>query len=617
MDAVPEETHRTRFEPSGRTVDAAAGDTLLEAAARAGLVIDTPCGGGGTCGKCRVRLLPAGEPSAAEARAFSADELAKGWRLACRQTVSRDMTVYIPESSLFGGRHQILTGHDTEDAPEADSEIRQQPVEMTPPSLTDGTPGLVRLERALGCAEPLEASPETLNRLDAALRDGGLRGAAVLRGARRLLDYLPGAAEAPSFGLAVDLGTTTIAGALLDLRDGAERGVASRVNPQTAHGDDVISRISHACTGAAALAELQDAALEAVREIIRELCANAGVAPESIHTAAFSGNTTMEHLICGINPAALGMVPFVPVFGGGVTVAAREWGLPLHREAKARVFPVIGGFVGGDTVAGLLATRLAERPGTTLFIDVGTNGEIVLCHNGELLAASTAAGPAFEGARISCGMRAAAGAIEKVVIGDDLHLGVIGGGEPAGLCGSGLIDLCGQLLKAGLLGPDGRMPAPDTLPPGTPPALAGRFTVSESGEPCLVLHRDGARDVTLTGRDVRELQLAAGAIRAGFTLLLRQAGLTPDQVDSVLLAGGFGSFIRRDNAQRIGLLPAEIPHDRIHYVGNTSLAGAKWAVLSRDAWRHAGELARRVRHVELSNDPDFAMEFAMAMWFPG
>lgn len=614
---------RVQFDPGGRAVEVLPGTLLVEAAGRAGLALDTPCGGGGTCGKCLVRIRHAGPPVETEEKNLTPEQLAAGWRLACRRRVLRDEVVHVPDSSLFGGGHQICTDHETGAAGGWDPEVRQAPVTLSRPGLEDGTPDLPRMDAALrgsGAMDPalppLAAAPDTLNRLVAALRDGGRAGTAVFRG-NTLLDFHPGMDTAHSFGMAFDIGTTTLAGALLDLRDGAERAVASCLNPQTLHGDDVLSRIALASRGAGELRLLRDTVLDAVGELARELCRNAGVVPESVHFAAFAGNTTMEHLLCGIDPSPLGMVPFVPVFGDELDLSARELRLPVHPEARALVFPIIGGFVGGDTVAGLLATELAAREGVTLFVDIGTNGEIVVAHGEKLLAASTAAGPAFEGARISCGMRAATGAVEKVLIDGGVRLGVIGGGDPAGLCGSGLIDLCGQLLKAGLLQPDGRLPAPDELPPDTPPEVAAHFMRDADGAPFFRLGGGDSAVFGLTQRDVRELQLAAGAIRAGITILLRQAGLSVDDVTRVLVAGGFGSFIRRDNAQRVGLLPPELPHDRIQFVGNASLAGAKWAVLSRQARARAGEIARNTRHIELGSDPDFAMEFAMAMYFPG
>jgi uncharacterized 2Fe-2S/4Fe-4S cluster protein (DUF4445 family) len=279
---------------------------------------------------------------------------------------------------------------------------------------------------------------------------------------------------------------------------------------------------------------------------------------------------------------------------------------------------VIGGFVGGDTVAGLLATRLTELDGPVLMVDIGTNGEIVLAHEGQLWASSTAAGPAFEGARISCGMRAAAGAIEKVVVEEDLLCSVIGNTEPVGLCGSGLIDLAAALLDLGIVSPLGRMLGPDDLPDSLPPAIRKRVVPDDDGNAAFLLAKglDGRPPVTLLQKDIRELQLATGAIRAGIRILLRKASLKCEDLARVLIAGGFGSFIRRSCAQRIGLLPAEVDRQRIRYVGNASLNGARWALLSVDARGRAEQLARQARHVELSRDTDFQTEFADAMIFP-
>ena len=614
---------RITFDPSGRAVETRPGTPLLEAAALAGFAVNTPCGGAGSCGKCRALLDPAPDPLPVELKTLSLEELEAGWRLLCRHNASADLRIHLPASSLFGGGHQIVTGHDAAREGTADPVVRQAAVRMPPPSLEDGLPDLPRLDAALRAAgaldraaPPLAAGPEALNRLTAGLRAGDYAGTAVFRDSR-LLAFHGRTADAPSCGVAVDVGTTTLAAALVDLRDGSDRGVAAAMNPQTVWGDDVLSRIARAGRGREELGEMRRAVCAVIAEMIRELCLDAGVSTDHVHALAAAGNTTMESLLCGVDPSPLGCVPFTPAFGNGPRLRARDLGLPAHPDAELRLFPVIGGFVGGDTVAGILAAGLDALPGVSLLIDIGTNGELVLARDGALHAASTAAGPAFEGARISCGMRAAHGAIEKVVLGENPVFSVIGGGPPRGLCGSGLLDLCGQLLAAGLLAPDGRLAGPEELPPGVPDAVAARVARAPEGGPLFLLGGAPEHPFGLTQRDVRELQLAAGAIRAGILILLRQAGLALDDVDRVLLAGGFGQYIRRENALRVGLLPAEVPGRRVHYAGNTSLAGAKRALLSRADDARLDALARAVRHVDLSTDPDFATEFAMAMYFPG
>jgi uncharacterized 2Fe-2S/4Fe-4S cluster protein (DUF4445 family) len=478
--------------------------------------------------------------------------------------------------------------------------------------------------------------------------------------------------------VAVDVGTTTLVSALLELPGGRELAVASRLNPQTRFGDDVLSRIVHTQETPGGLDDLQRTVLRAVDEMVGELCAVARVARERIYEIVFSGNTTMQHLLCGIDPQSLAQVPFVSTMGRGLLLPAAElWGggagkgdrhlLPerpfgcfaqkvpvpfsgfsgsIHPRGRAYVLPVIGGFVGGDTVAGMLATGITDTRGPTLFVDIGTNGEIVLWANGKLTAASTAAGPAFEGARIAQGMRGSTGAIEKVVVDGHLRINVIGNAPPVGLCGSGLIDVAAELLRHGLLTPQGRLLPREQLPADVLPDLAERVVDESVGQVANLPGNVGqvanlpegsrqvsnlphvafllasasetgnGRPILLTQRDVRELQLASGAIRAGITILLRRAGLRPGDLQGVLIGGGFGNFIRRSNAQRIGLLPAEVERRRIRYQGNTSLAGARLVALSRQARQTAEDLARRTEHVDLSSDRDFHATFAESMLFP-
>jgi uncharacterized 2Fe-2S/4Fe-4S cluster protein (DUF4445 family) len=436
---------------------------------------------------------------------------------------------------------------------------------------------------------------------------------------QRLLDFLPDGEPAACYGVALDVGTTTLVAMLLDLETGQELATASRVNPQTAFGDDVLARILHAGRSAQGLEELRRAVIGAADEMIGELAGRAGVVRGRIYLLTFSGNTTMQQLLAGIDPRYLGEVPFVPATSGPILAAAASLGIGIHPRGTAYVFPVIGGFVGGDTVSGILATGLGEMAGPALLVDIGTNGEIVLTAGGKLAAASTAAGPAFEGARISQGMRGSTGAIERVHFDGLLRTQVIGGVRPAGLCGSGLIDLAAELLGHGLIRPDGRLASADDPPPGLPADLRRRL-VAAHGKPAFLLAEAAetatGKPILFTQQDVRELQLASGAIRAGVEILLRRGGLATTDLDVVLIAGGFGNYIRRSSAQRIGLLPPAIPRERIRYQGNTSLAGARLAALSEQARRQAEAIARRTQHVELSADPGFKWAFADAMLFP-
>jgi len=602
--------------PFGKTAYVLPGTRLVEAAAAIGMILDLPCGGEGTCHKCRVRVTEGvSEPGLADREAFTPSELDEGYRLACQMSVQGPLVVEVPRTSLLAAAYKILARTDQPAAIAIDPAVRKRYVELPPPDRASDEPDLVRLQKAIG---PVDADLAMLRELPRCLRDAEFRGTAVVLG-ERLIDFEPGNTESTGYAVAVDVGTTTLAAMLLDVASGEERAVAARLNPQTRFGDDVVSRILYVQENQQGLDELQGAVVGAINEMIGELAEQAGVDRRRIYEITFSGNTTMQELLSGIDPRYLGEVPFVPATAGPTLVPAADLGIAIHPRGRAFVMPVIGGFVGGDTVAGILATGLVELPGPSLLVDIGTNGEIVLWAQGKLWAASTAAGPAFEGARIAHGMRASAGAIEKVVIDGRLRVNVIGGVPAVGLCGSALIDVAAELLRHRVLLPEGRLPSAHELPGDVLAELRERV-VSDNGKNAFVLvpaaESGTGQPVWLTQRDFRELQLASGAIRAGTSTLLRRAGLTAADLEAVLVAGGFGNFIRRKNAQRIGLLPNQIPRQRIRYQGNTSLAGARVTAVSQQARQKAAELARRTEHVDLSTDPHFRWAFAEAMIFP-
>ncbi len=608
---------RVSFQPSGRTVYVLPGTRLMEAAAGAGIVVNQPCGGEGVCGKCRV-LVAQGACAATdqEARIFTAKELADGWRLACQTTVCSPAIVEIPASSTLDAHQQILTQTNQTTPRTIDPPVRKRYVELSSPGRGNDAPDLVRLQEALG---PFRVDISLLRVLPTTLREQKFRGTAVLADGE-LLDFEPDNTEQQILAVALDLGTTTLVAALLDMVSGEELAVASRQNPQTRFGDDVLSRIVYARRGPEGLSELHETIFEAIDAMIGELVEQAGVARQRIYVLSVAGNPTMQQLFCRIDPRWLGEVPFVSATGPGLHVPVAKLGVALHPRAIAYVFPVIGGFVGGDAVAGTLATQLTEQGRPTLLVDIGTNGEIVLWTGEKLLAASTAAGPAFEGARISHGMRGSSGAIEKVVVDGRLRINVIGDTPPVGICGSGLIDLAAELLRHGVICSTGRIQTPDQLADTVPDDLRRRIVVDDNNQLAFLVADESetgtGKPIFLAQRDVRELQLAAGAVRAGTLLLLQRAGLEPDDLEAVLIAGGFGNFVRRKNAQRIGLLPAGIPRTRIRFQGNTSLAGARLAATSCAARDKAERLAREAEHVDLSTDPAFQEAFAEAMVFP-
>jgi len=602
------------FEPSGRAVYALPGTTILEAAARAGFIIHTPCGGSAKCAKCLIRIRSGHcPPLDKETVILGETRISEGFRLACQSRISGPVTIEIPEMSLFQTHQQILT-RDSGDSLDVLPRVRKTAISI-PPATPHGPQSALERLRAAGVTAPVSVS--ALRALPGAMHSPGGT-LTVVYVDDEVIALESGDTTACCHGIAFDIGSTTLVGTLVDLITGADVAIAARVNPQTSFGDDVISRIQKCRIESTGLAQLQGAILEGVNKIIDELERKSEVGRLCVYEVVFAGNTTMQQILCGIDPSALGELPFSPVFREALEWQASDLHLHVHPCAKVYIFPQIGGFVGGDTTAGIVATRLDRTFTPTLLVDIGTNGEIVLAHNGETLATSVAAGPAFEGARITHGMRATGGAIEKVLLDGDVSINVIGNTKPAGLCGTGLIDAAAELLRVGILDSTGRILGPDETPAGLSPALRARI-IEEKGEYqfMLVLAEESATGspIVLYQRDVRELQLASAAIRAGINILLKMAGIQASDLDAILLAGGFGNFIRRNNALRIGMLPP-LPTNKIRFVGNTSSFGAKRALLSTHEKVYAANVINQTRHVDLSLDPEFMLEFSNAMLFP-
>lgn len=604
------------FSPQGKKSRVLPGSTVREAAARAGIQLDYPCGGQGTCGKCRVRIDEgAGQPTESDTILLPAADLDAGYRLACQTRLQQSAAIEIPQTTLLGSAYKILGESSLHAIESEDPPIRKMCVELPPPSLADDSPDFPRINRAYG---PLAVDVSTLRRLPRRLRAGHFTGTLVLSDGR-LLDFEPGDTTSACFAVAFDIGTTTLVGTLLDLNSGALLAQTSRMNPQIPHGDDVVSRILHVRQHAYGLSELHTSVIAAINEMIAELVSSGGIDVNSVYHATFAGNTTMQHLLANLDPTALGELPFTPTVSSGLLVRASDLGIAIHPDADVYVFPVIGGFVGGDTVAGLLTTGIFQAGMTSMLVDIGTNGELVLCHKGHMLGASCAAGPAFEGAKIAHGMRATTGAIEEIIFADDVYRRVIGETKPVGMCGSAMIDLVAELLRTGILISQGLLLDPGSLPDDVPPALRDRVTTDSDGAVFVVARAEetaSGRAITFTQRDVREVQLATAAIRTAFSILLKKAHLEPGDLDQVLIAGAFGNYLRCANAQRMGLLPHSVPPSRLTFVRNTSLGGARLAAMSRSARYEAERLARHTSHVELSLDPAFHAEYVEAMFFP-
>ena len=601
--------------PDDVTLTVIRGETVLDALNNAGILLNIPCGGQGICGKCRVQFTrPLFPPTAADREHISEEELAQGFRLACRSTCESDATIHLPPEARVDDPSILLDGAGSGTV--SDRSIQFLEINLESATLQNQANDLDRVRAALG--DPaLEPDIHFLRNLPGALRDGQ-RDVQVTLGNGRLLDI--GSAgvivsrRTGPLGVAVDLGTTTAAASLHDLGTGKCLGRIGMLNPQSSRGADVVSRISWASRSVENIHELQGHALECINTLIVSLCNEHGGRPEDVLSVTLAGNTTMLHLFLGVSPEMLAVAPYVPVFSDAIEMNAQKAGLRIHPAAGLFVFPSVGGFVGGDTVADVIASDMDQASDLTLLVDIGTNGEIVLGNRDRLLATSAAAGPAFEGRNISCGMRAEAGAIDRVTFGAGIHIRTIGQKPPTGLCGTGLVSLGASLLKSGRLGVSGMLCDPDDSESRDP--VAARVQKTTDGNRYLIAgENEGAsRDIFLTQKDIRELQLAKGAIRAAVEILLAEYGTKIDQVGDIRLAGAFGNFFSPGDIMDIGLLPLA-DADKIRFIGNAALDGAVLALLRADQRTRARNAARRMCFLELAGRPDFQDIFAESMLF--
>jgi uncharacterized 2Fe-2S/4Fe-4S cluster protein (DUF4445 family) len=549
------------FIPHGVTIPVVAGTRLIDAARAAGIRMETPCDGAGTCGKCRakVSLNARRQLSGDTYKSLTEAEREAGWVLACQATVQGDLQVEmeVPDSDGL----QILSD---------------------------------------GQKISVELNPWVRKSYDSE------RNATHALAGEAVLTTEPGDTTSKIYGIAVDIGTTTLVTTLLDLRTGAELGVTSSLNPQAVHAQDVLSRIKMG-SKPEGLRKLHGELIEEISRQAAELAVKAGVPAENIYEAVFSGNTTMLHLATCTDPASLGKYPYTLALSGGQHVNAREIDLGISAHGIVYLPPVFSAYVGADITSGILSTRLAQQPGVVLLVDIGTNGEMVLSVNGRLTATSTAAGPAFEGMNIACGMRASRGAVELVSLGEHgIRVETIAGSDAVGICGSGLLDVVGELASQGGLDKNGRFQN-NGASHGQP--WRDQWG-SLDGKPIFRI----AGPVYLTQKDVRQVQLAKGAIRTGIEMLLKAANIEAAQVDRVLIAGSFGFHLRTASLIHLGLLPREFG-DRVEFVGNTSKSGAEAFLLNRDAREEMKQAVAQVEVLELANDPAFEKSFVRSLQF--
>ncbi len=593
------------YQPFDRTTRVPPGTTVFSAAHWVGLPIDSTCGGRGTCGKCKVRVLDADmEVTTADHRQLRKDEIDDGWRLSCQARIYEDLTcevpqlLRVPKAATMGLSRLVII----------DPNVRKVFLELVEPDLHDQRSDVARLRDALTAeGHDMIADVPVLRTLPKTIRAAEFKVTAVLAG-EHLVAVEPGDTTEECFGVAFDVGTTTLVGTLMNLRTGMAAAVSSTLNGQAPFGADVISRISHAMNGTESLDELKTAVVSTMNGILDELYREAGVSPGRTYEAVVVGNVTMLHLLLGIDPTPISMMPFTPTFMDALSVPAREVGLRIHPEGYIQTLPALGAYVGADIVSGVLATGIAREDKIRVFVDVGTNGEIVIGSSQRTLATAAPAGPAFEGSQIKCGMRATDGAIEGVTLGDTVELQVIGGDVPAqGLCGSGLVDAVAQLLNVGLLDHSGRMLS--AAEAGDHP-LAARLIEVEGVKAFLL-----AEGVYLSQRDVRELQFAKGSIATGIKVLMDILGVSAADLDEIFLGGSFGSYLNPESAKIIGLVPP-VDVDKIIAVGNSAGEGAKIALLSYRERQVAFELPSRIEYIELSGRTDFNDSFVSVLGFP-
>jgi uncharacterized 2Fe-2S/4Fe-4S cluster protein (DUF4445 family) len=629
--------------PAPDPVTVQTGTLLTEAAQLAGVEIGQPCGGQGRCGRCLVKVL-AGNIRRRSTLRLTAADVQGGYALACQSVVEGDVVVLLPPQEKVERRLSTDRTVATVSVPPgydyfADQSVRRVNVTLTPPSMDDQTDDWSRLQAALrrvpdalsfsgpgdGDKPPqlarLQASLPLVRRIGRVLRQGEWQVTAFLeliqdqddQPLARLLELLPGhvAADAPLWGAAIDIGTTTVTLWLVNLLDGQVHAQAAEYNGQIARGEDVISRIIYASKNGGE-SEMRQLVLATINKLFERTCQRAKVDPNEIFKVTVAGNSTMMHLLLGIPAESIRLMPFVTVVNSAPSLTAGEVGFDVHPEALVDCLPGVASYVGADISAGVLSSGMDDTEQVSLFLDIGTNGETVLGSHDWLVTCACSAGPAFEGAGVLNGMRATRGAIEEVWIHGQTHepnYRVIGEAKPRGLCGSGLISLLAELFLNGLLDKGGNFNA--TLP-------TNRVRQGDHGLEYVVAWADEThhgRDIVITHVDVDNLLRAKAAIYAGFTVLANSVGFPLEAVEQVLIGGAFGKYINVEKAVEIGLLP-DMPWERFHFLGNTAVQGAYRALLDRNTRARIDDIAGRMTYVELSADNSFYDAFTSALFLP-
>lgn len=606
------------FIPSYRKIEVEKGTTLLEAAQRAGLHINVVCGGLGKCGKCIV-LIKSGRydfDREKYGRFFTPDEMASGTCLACTTTIISDLQVFVPDSTLVQEQKILTEGLPGEI--EFVPSVKKYHVELSPPTLDNPEPDLTRLlwgiKKANGPSpDKIYAPLEVLQVIPERLRHGNWNVTATIAlvpGGYRIIDLEENDTASRLYGAAVDLGTTTVVAYLRDLTDGSVVGVASNYNRQISCGEDILSRVNFAKKNG--LTKLQALAVESINAAITLAANRAGIDREDIYEVVVAGNTVMTHILLGIDPAYMISEPYVPVVRRALSVAGSRIGISCDPNAGLFAFPAVSDFIGGDIIADILACGMAEREEVSLLIDIGTNFEVVLGNKDWMFSCAGAAGPALEGGEVLFGMRANPGAIERIRIDPDTldpKFSTINGFRPSGICGSGLIDLLAELICACVIDRNGRIDQG---------IVNRRVRKGRYGMEYVIVFADETdirKDIVITENDIKNLIMSKASILAACITLMKQAGITREQIATIWFAGAFGNYLDKRNATIIGLIP-EIPPEQIKNIGNGAIAGANIALINRRKRKTLDEIALRIGYVELNAEPSFMDEYTQGTFLP-
>ena len=605
--------------PEGKQFDFASGKNLMEIMLDAGLFIDNACGGKGLCGKCRVKITEgnAGEAGETELAILKAGEVEQGIRLACLARPEGDITIELLQKEK---KHDVLaSGYMPEF--EFEQDIIKVPVTIHKPTLADQTPFENQIIEQVGAQASVGHDGATgyLGFDYTALREHSMlpgEYTAVLHNGK-VIALEPGNTADALYGVAIDIGTTTVVCSLIDMLTGEELGHASEINAQKFFGLDVLTRITYEIENPEDGREkLQKAIVGSINKMVKSVCDSHGVSQDQIYEVAVGANCTMMHMLMGVDARPIGKAPFAPVFARAKDVQAADIGLRVAPGARLYCLPSVSAYIGADIVAGAYVCDLKNRKGNVMFIDIGTNGEIVLAANGHLMSCSCAAGPALEGMNISSGMRAAEGAIEDIHINEDgLDLKVIGDCDPAGICGSGILTVTKELLRTGIVRKTGAFVKADKF--DADDYRSKYIAVDEDGKRSFRMTEggDGTDPLYITQGDVRQVQLAKGAILSGFMALLKKAGIGMADLDRVLVAGQFGAHLPAESITGTGILPFEV-EDRIEYVGNTSKTGAYMALMSGRVKRQMEELAHDMDYLELGATDNYERLLSECLIFP-